>query len=132
MPSSDANSTGLKALANIGCYAQGNAAMVPPAQGTFGTMGRNVLRGRGFQQFDMSLNKNWKFKEILTAQFRAEALNILNHPQFATGSVIGNGSYIGLQSPASFGQATSSPNTGNSVIGSGGPRAVQLGLRLTF
>ena len=102
-------------------------------------MGRNVLRGRGFQLFDLSINKNWKFKEILTAQFRAEAFNILNHPQFVTGSVIGNGSYIGLQTPASFGQATSSPNTGNSVIGSGGatchpvgPEAYVLAQGITF
>ena len=66
------------ALSASGCYALGRSLLLPPAIGTFGTMGRNIWRDAGFRQWDMSLFKNFVFKEKLTAQLRIEAFNILN------------------------------------------------------
>jgi hypothetical protein len=117
--------TGTQSLANFGCYMQGASVIVPPAQGTFGTMGRGVLRGAAFNQWDMSVTKGWKFKERLTAQFRAEFFNILNHTYFSQPA-------SDPSSPVNFGQAQSEPVQGNPIVGNGGPRQVQLGLKLIF
>jgi hypothetical protein len=37
-----------------------------------------------------------------------------------------------LASPSTFGAATSTPNTASLIFGNGGPRTVQLGLKLIF
>ena len=62
-----------------GCYQQGNSVMIAPPANTFGTASRNEFRGPDYIDWDFSLFKNIKFTERLTAQFRAEAYNILNH-----------------------------------------------------
>jgi hypothetical protein len=67
----------------FGCYAHRNSAMILPALGTFGTMGRNIFCDTGFRDWDLSVTKLTKFQERLTMQFRAEYINILNHPNFA-------------------------------------------------
>src|SRR6202171_3979110 len=73
----------LASLNTFGCYAVGSSVMTPPADGTFGTMGRNTFRDFGFRNWDMSVVKNTKFGGRLSAQFRAEFFNVLNHPNFA-------------------------------------------------
>lgn len=128
VPTGPTGQTGAQALAALGCYMQGNSVIVPATQGTYGAMGRDVLRGKGFEEWDMSVSKNWKFKERLNAQFRAEFFNVLNQVNYAPGGTSGSS----LSSPASFGLAASSPNSANPVVGSGGPREIQLGLKLTF
>jgi len=127
-PAGVANNTGPAQLNAIGCYAVGGSAIVPPAQGTFGTMGRNELRAKGFRDWNASVTKDWRlFNERLTAQFRAEAFNLLNQTQYA-----GIGANLG--SPAAFGESTVTPDVAksNPVVGSGGPREIQLGLKLLF
>jgi hypothetical protein len=58
-------------------------AFVLPPQGTFGNVGRSSLRGPGLLTFDTSLLKRVRISEGLNLQFRAEAFNILNHPNLA-------------------------------------------------
>ncbi len=122
------------ALALFGCYAQGNSIMIPPALGSLGNMGRNLFRDSGFRNFDFSIAKNWHFGEKLRAQFRAEFFNILNHPNFA--NPYGGQNGFGLNDPSvqPFGCGCATPDVAaaNPVIGSGGSRAVQLGLKFTF
>ena len=65
-------------LAAGGCYVDGNSVMVPPAPGTFGTMGRNIFRDNGFRNWDLSLFKSFTFKERFGAQFRFEVFDVLN------------------------------------------------------
>jgi hypothetical protein len=125
VPATDKNATGLLALANLGCYFENGSAIVPPAQGTFGNMRRNSLTDKPFREWDVSLTKNWKFKERLTAQFRAEFFNVLNSTQYSAPK--GN-----PNSPSSFGESTSVPNSNNPFNGTGGPREIQLGLKLIF
>src|SRR6267154_6246079 len=69
-------------LTNNGCYAKGTSILIPPAYGTIGTSGRNNFRDLGFKDWDLSVNKDIKFKERLTAQFRAEFFNVLNRTIF--------------------------------------------------
>ena len=117
-------------LAQFGCYAQGNSVMFAPALGSFGTLGRNVFRDSGFRNWDFSVFKDWKFKERLTAQFRAEFFNILNHPNFANPGLVGTNDPSG----AAFGAENSTPDVAatNPVLGTGGPREIQVGLKLLF
>ncbi len=115
-------------LAKFGCFAKGNSVLIAPPTGTFGTAGRNIFRDDGFRDWDFSLFKNWTVKERLTAQFRAEFFNILNKTILAnpgSGGLTGNGSLgCGCQTPDSAGQ--------NPLLGTGGARAIQLGLKLLF
>ena len=57
------------------------AFSVPPAF-TWGTLGRNTLRGPGIFNIDLSASKKFKFSEARRLEFRAEFFNSMNHPQF--------------------------------------------------
>jgi hypothetical protein len=114
-------------LAKFGCFMQGSSVLFAPPTGTYGTAARNPFRDDGFRDWDFSLFKNWTVKERLTAQFRVEVFNILNHSILATPPNSGlKQGQIGsaLQTPDSAGQ--------NPLLGSGGARAMQLGLKLLF
>ncbi len=58
------------------------SAFVAPAQYVFGNSGRNTLYGPGTKQVDLSLFKNFRFSESRRVEFRAEAFNVSNTPQF--------------------------------------------------
>jgi outer membrane receptor protein involved in Fe transport len=85
-----------------------------PAQGTFGNLGRNVVRGPGINNWDVSFSKRTAIRENISLQFRAEFFNLFNHTQWA-----GVSASLGS---ATFGQVTSARD----------PRITQLGLRLIF
>jgi hypothetical protein len=53
-----------------------------PALYTFGNTPRNAVIGPGLEEFDFSLQKDIVVKEPVRLQFRAEAYNLLNHPNF--------------------------------------------------
>lgn len=119
----------------FGCYAMGNSIMLPPALGTFGSMGRNIFRDFGFKNVDFSAMKNFRFGERLGMQFRAEFFNLFNHPNFANPFGGQNGwGHNDPSVPGAFGCSCATPDVAasNPVIGSGGSRAVQLGLKFTF
>lgn len=70
------------------------------------------------------MDKLWKFKERYSAEFRLEFFNFTNHGDFgAPGTDL---------SKSSFGFSTGTPDSANSVLGSGGPRHIQFGLKLGF
>jgi len=121
-------------LSSFGCYAKGSSIMIPPPLGQFGNMTRNTFRDSGFRNFDLSIAKNWHLGERIHAQFRAEFFNIFNHPNFA--NPYGGQNGFGLNDPSvqPFGCGCATPDVAaaNPVIGSGGSRAVQLGLKFTF
>ena len=58
------------------------AAFVAPAQNTYGNVARGVLYSPGTVNFDTSFVKNNKIRENLRFQFRVEAFNLFNTPQF--------------------------------------------------
>jgi hypothetical protein len=114
-------------LAKFGCFADGSSVMLPPAYGLFGNGERNEFRGEPFRLWDVSISKDVRFTERFNAQFRFEAFNVLNMTQYYTNT--GNPSVAG-----SFGASRQTPDVGiaNATVGSGGPRSIQMGLRLQF
>jgi hypothetical protein len=136
-PVCSAHARDLTSLNFAGCYRVKNSVMTPPAPGTFGLMGRNLFRDAGFKNWDFSLDKTWKWRERYAAQFRGEMFNILNLPNFANPFGGQNGwAHNDPSVPGSggFGCGCATPDVAasNPVIGSGGSRAVQLGLKLSF
>jgi len=124
-------------LKSFGCYpsANGNSFITPPALGQFGNMGKNIFRDTGFRNLDLSVFKNFKFKERYGIQLRLETFNTLNHPTVAnpwgSGSWLNSGNSLGS---GGLGATNATPDVGygNPLIGSGSARDVQLGLKLTF
>ena len=87
---------------------------------------------------DMSVTKAFRFRERITAQFRAEFFNVFNHVNIAN-PYGGPGGGNGFTDPsgtagAGFCFQNSTPDvvSSNAVLGSGGPRAIQLGLKIIF
>jgi Carboxypeptidase regulatory-like domain/TonB dependent receptor len=62
-----------------------------------GTLGRNQFYGPGYGTWDTSLLKNFTLTERVKMQFRAEAFNILNHPQYVNpDSSVNGGANFGV------------------------------------
>ena len=57
-------------------------AFTTPAPYTYGNARRNSLVGPGRTNFDTSLFKTFPIHEQIVLQFRIEAFNVFNHPQF--------------------------------------------------
>jgi hypothetical protein len=105
------------------------AAFVRPPAGQQGTEGRNDIPGFGLTQFDFSVAKKFSLSEKLRLQFRVDAFNILNHPNFTNpGGLVLSG--------ASQRKSRQMLNQGlgglNPLFQEGGPRSLQLSLRLTI
>jgi hypothetical protein len=120
------------ALANYGCYVQGGAILTPPALGTVGNAGRNRFRVPNYYNVDLSIGKEWKFRERFSAQFRAEFFNVLNRADFAVPGANSSGLDPGAASQFGCACATADVQGNNPVLGSGGPRHIQFGLKLLF
>ncbi len=103
-----------------------------------GTTPRNFLRGFSAAQWDFAIHRQFKLSDSLKLQFRAEMFNLLNHPNLGPLSgQFGNGQGFGL-STAMLGRSFSD-NLGGAGSGGfsslyqiGGPRSVQLALKLAF
>jgi hypothetical protein len=121
-------------LTNLGCYAVGSSLLIPPAYGSYGTTPRNLWRDAGFRNWDLSVTKVFKFRERLSAQFRAEFFNVLNRPIFANPTGGPGGGAGDPSSGTGFGTQGATPDvlSSNPELGSGGPRSIQLGLKLIF
>ena len=87
--------------------------MAPPAN-TYGDSGRGVLYAPGTQTVDVSLSRVFPIKAF-RLQFRADAFNLFNTPQFGRP----NGAFGNVQ----FGVIGSQANS---------PRQIQFGLKLRF
>jgi hypothetical protein len=112
------------------------AAFAAPVAGVQGDLGRNLLRGFGWNELDFTLRRQFPIHERVKLQFRADLFNIFNHPSFA---ITGNSLNI---ANAAFGTASSMLNNSLFVSGSvagfnplfqiGGPRSIQASMKLVF
>ena len=59
------------------------AAFAQPALGSFGNSGRSILRAPGINNLDLAFFKNFFLPRDSILQFRVEAFNAFNHPQFS-------------------------------------------------
>ncbi len=126
-------------LTNLGCYAMGNSVLIPAAYGSYGNTAPYMFRGPVFYNVDFSVTKVIKFNERISAQFRAEFFNLFNRPNMTNpygGPGGGNGftdpSAAAGGAPFGFQPSTADLVNSNPLIGSGGPRAMQLGLKILF
>ncbi|MBL8212664.1 MAG: TonB-dependent receptor [Bryobacterales bacterium] len=99
---------------NPGRYWLNPGAFSATAPLKFGTSGRNIIQGPAWTNVDLSAFKNFAITERTTLQFRAEAFNGFNNPQF-------NPAELNVASPV-FGTLQSAQR----------PRVMQMALRLTF
>ncbi|MGC2476503.1 MAG: carboxypeptidase regulatory-like domain-containing protein [Candidatus Sulfotelmatobacter sp.] len=88
---------------------------------TFGDAGRSIARDPHRINFDMGIFKHFAIKESTALEFRAEAFNIFNHPQFYMASYSGSGSQSQGMSCL-----TSAGGNANDCIGPGGSSFGQI------
>src|SRR5215471_15176099 len=62
--------------------ANGNLILVNPHAGQIGTLGLTSIEGPSFAQLDMNLIKRVRITETKEFEFRVDAVNVLNHPNF--------------------------------------------------
>ena len=101
-------------------------ASAPPD--TLGNAPRNFIRGFGEVQLNSAIRRDFPIRENVKLQFRAEAFNVLNHPNF--------GFVDPYLSDATFGQATNTLATALGTVSplyqQGGARSIQFALKLLF
>jgi outer membrane receptor protein involved in Fe transport len=90
-------------------------AFAVPRAYTTGNAGRNILRGPGFANWDVSIYKRWLIREPTDVELRGDFFNFLNHTNLGLPST-------DLPSPQ-FGTISATRNNG---------RSIQLGLKLHF
>ncbi len=128
------SSLAMASLNNLGCYiTPRGGVLTPPAYGTIGNANRNVFRVPSYYNVDFSIAKDWKIKERYGVQFRAEFFNIFNFTNYAPNGNPTDPS-AGAGSGNGFGAIIATPDVANQnpVLGSGGPRHIQFGLKLSF
>src|SRR5262249_43745803 len=106
-----------------------NAFQDVTTPGKLGTAPRNFARLLGMWEMDTAVRREFPLTERMKLQFRAEAFNIFNHPNF------GNIDPFFTFSPT-FGQYTNTLagglTTENALYQVGGPRSMQFALKLVF
>ena len=113
------------------------AAFARPPAGQIGDAPRNFARGFGAWQMDFAVRREFPIHENLRLQFRAEAFNIFNHPNFGVIDPTCGGSpgVPGCTNPT-FGQATSTLARSlgglSPLYQMGGARSMQFALKLTY
>jgi hypothetical protein len=117
------------------------AAYNAPTGLTFGNSGRNSLHLPRTSNFDMGIFKHFPIGEKVTSEFRAEAFNVFNHPQF-TGINNSPGCY-GQNAGYAYNFGASdcvNGNSGNGILASDflhptavhDPRILQFALKVLF
>ena len=90
------------------------SAFAAPAYGFYGNASNGTIRGPGYTSVNTSLYKTFPIRDRFNLQFRVEAFNVLNHPNFNNVDTgLGDGNY---------GQVTSA----------GDPRIMEFALKLFF
>jgi hypothetical protein len=109
-------------------------AFAVPANGQFGDAGRNILRGPGFAQFDLALQKDFQLREGIKIALGVEGYNLFNHPNFAVPSNTQSPLTLGGNGDAVFQDATGNlaKNVGRIFTTVGTGRQIQLDARFTF
>lgn len=103
-------------------------AFSTPASNDPGDAPRNFVRAFGAAQLNLAVRRNIRISDHFNLRFRAEAFNLLNHPNFG---------YVDpYLTDSTFGQATKMLNQSLGTLAAqyqqGGPRSMQFALRLLF
>jgi len=85
-----------------------------PQYGFYGNASNGSVRGPGYTSANVSLYKTFPIRELVNFQFRVEAFNVLNHPNFnSVDTGLGSGTY-------------------GQINGAGDPRIMEFAARLFF
>jgi hypothetical protein len=115
-----------------------SAAFTVPAGLRQGNLERNLVRGFPLCQFDFGIRRSFLLRNDLRLEFRTEFFNVFNHPNFGLidGSIgVGGVGGTTFQPDPTFGIAVATlaqTSDVNPVYSVGGPRSIQLSLRLQF
>jgi hypothetical protein len=110
------------------------------SQDGIGTAPRNFLRGFDEAAVDTAIQRNFHLYEKLNLLFRAEAFNVTNHPNFgllntacgvSTAGAVCNSQLMG-QATKTIGNAFGVAGGLASIYQQGGPRSLQMALKLRF
>jgi hypothetical protein len=115
------NATPACSLEIQGTQASATTSTAPTVYTGLGTLQRNGFTGPGFADLDLSGEKDTKITERVSFHLRADAFDILNHPNF--GQPSGN-----VQS-ATFGQITA---TRFATSDGGSSRQLQISAKVVF
>jgi hypothetical protein len=127
-PNATGIGSGLDSPNPAGWYNRGAFALAPVGQ--FGNVGRDTATAPGIFAINSEVHKNFRIHESHQLQFRAEAFNLLNHPNFGgpNGNILAGAAIPGAPASAphlGFGSIT--------TLAFGIPmRQIQLGLKYTF
>jgi Carboxypeptidase regulatory-like domain len=100
--------------------------------GTFGNVGKNVLRLPKTVDWDMQLSKYFSFTERVKLQLRVEYFNVLNHPNFAPEST-STGAVNGTDQISAFDKLNGNSAFGTFRAGQAAePRIAQLAAKIIF
>ena len=96
-------------------------------------MGRNVLRGPGYWQLSPAIYKNFKIKEKVNAEFRAESTNFTNTPIWGNPNAGASASLRRNRGRlAEHGRRRSVCRTSCRITGATAGRQFRFGLRVAF
>ena len=119
------------------------AAFVDPANGTFGNTQRNNLIGPGFANVNLGIAKEFRIREAMALEIRANAYNIFNHINWANPNAnVGYqcsaqnlptvGAPLGA-CPAGYGAPALADSTAGTITNvTGGARIIELGAHFRF
>ena len=92
------------------------SVFVEPPSGTYGTVGRNTVRGPGYTNYNLTLARTFRLTERFDLRFTASAFNLTNTPRYESPS--------GTFTSGDFGEISST--VANSE------RRIRFGLKLSF
>jgi hypothetical protein len=107
-----------------------SAFAIPPtnAQGIYyrpGTVSRNEFYGPGYDSVDLALHKVFSIGERVKPDFRVQAYNLFNHPQFQGAKDTNISDYLVGGTPTGFGDVGTS-------LRQASERELEMALRVTF
>lgn len=105
------------------------AAFSTPSPPRQGNEGRNDIRGFGLVQADLSVGRIFQVTDRLKVQLRMDAFNAFNHPNFADPEALTEFGSFFLTSHSMSNQSLGGLNP---LFQEGGPRSLQVSLRLSF
>jgi len=92
----------------------------------FGNLGRNVFNGPGLGNLDFSIFRRIEVTERVKVELRGESTNVTNSPAFGNPNTTLGDANFGRITGTLAGLVT------NQGVGGTGPRAVNLGIKITF
>lgn len=90
-----------------------------------GTLGRNKFHGPGYDTVDVSLHKVFSVTDSIKPDFRVQAYNLFNHPQFQGANDTNISDYLVAGKPTGLGKVSQS-------LRQASEREIELAVRIVF